>query len=697
MSLLSSRRRPWPYHARLGSILGPSSDRFGVMLIPSDQTGLMVARKQQMLDGVVPSDQEYGSAPVYRERTSVLRPTAGYGERVQSSFGDRRYYWGKNIQISGGLLGKGPLIHAVVPTTAAGGQVTKFIDAPNAAGATQQFILSGAIVYRRTDDTGAGQVVDRNGVSNAPLDAVVFQGGFSGAAASLYVAWSDGSLWERTPAAVWTQCALPSGFSTMRLEVVGTELWAADTVRSVVRKVTADPKVAGNWSGPYLIGDPSTKISALRQVSNQLCIFKEDGSVFTLNSDGSANDLFPTLASYPSVDNGLRAVAWMNSIWFKVGPSSYLLAMPGASLTPIGPGRLVENASPVRGDSCAFAGWGGYRAYSTIYNSDTNVSYLLSYGNWETKDSDEGRGQQVVLDDQWDGSMAEWPNRIATAMGVSGASGQERMYIGFNDGKWDWFKLVRSPFASVGPPLARDGIVEELAVIPEYTTDESYIVFPLHTAMFSADLKHTLGFSLFGPWMAPGDEVQLFYRLMASGGGPPLNPTASWIELGEFTANGQRIPAPANLVSHGLSLKMQLFNTNSADTPIIEIVAIHERVVPAFKRDLQMTVDARGFVTRLDGAIVRADADRIHRALLDFAAAPGSLAIELPDETINEVAFFGYQERLLPMQAGGGRGWGVEIQATQFRILTVYGIIRRLRGTRIGDLRGYKISALRTL
>jgi hypothetical protein len=30
------------------------------------------------------------------------------------------------------------------------------------------------------------------------------------------------------------------------------------------------------------------------------------------------------------------------------------------------------------------------------------------------------------------------------------------------------------------------------------------------------------------------------------------------------------------------------------------------------------------------------------------------MAIELPDETISEVALFGYQERLLPMQAGGG-------------------------------------------
>src|SRR5262245_33404032 len=100
----------------------------GFMLVPNEQ-GLMVGRKQQMLDQVVPSEQEYGSAPVYRERTSILRPTGGYGERVQSSYGDRRYYWGKNIQISGGLFGKGPLIHPVAPT-APNGAVSRFVDAP---------------------------------------------------------------------------------------------------------------------------------------------------------------------------------------------------------------------------------------------------------------------------------------------------------------------------------------------------------------------------------------------------------------------------------------------------------------------------------------------------------------------------------------------------------------------------------------
>src|SRR5215831_17373162 len=313
VSLLSSRRRPWPYHFRMGSILGSPLDRVGLMLVAQD-SGLLVGKKQQMLDTVVPSVQEYGSAPVYRERTFPLRPTGGYGERVQSSYGDTRYYWGTDIWISGGLFGKGPLIHPVMPSTAPNGAVNRIIDGYNTASNTlTMFSLSGTRVYRRNDDTNLGQLVDKDFTPATPLDVAVYQGGFAGAARSLYVACSDGTLWERTPAGTWASCALPAGFLPQRLEVVGTELWAADTTNCVLRKVTSDPKVAGNWSGPFFIGDPSVPITAIRQTGQTLVIFKQDGTLYTLNSDGSVNDLFPGIASTPNSDNGYRAQAWMGA------------------------------------------------------------------------------------------------------------------------------------------------------------------------------------------------------------------------------------------------------------------------------------------------------------------------------------------------------------------------------------------------
>ena len=679
MSLLSSRRRPWPYHMRMGSILGSPLDRLGYMLVPN-QDGLMVARKQQMLDSVVPSVQEYGSAPVYRERTFPARPTGGYGERVQSSYGDRRYYWGSDIQIDGGLFGKGPLVHNITPATPATGYIAKFVDVPY-GGPTNitQFILGGTKVYRRADDSNL-QPVDRDFGTFQLFDGVVFQGGFSGAAASLYVTNSSGTIWERTPVGTWTQCTMPAGFFPCFLEVVGSELWAADRDASIIRKVMADPKVATNWSGPYLIGNPSSKITALRQTNNSLHIFKDDGRIYTLNSDGSVNDLFPGIKTPPSMENARTVASWLGALWFRAGPSFYRLEVPGENLVPSGPGMLLDNGSPVRGDMQCFTGWGGYRAYGCVWNPTTATTYLLSYGNWEPKEGDEGT--TFNFDHQWDGSLAHWGSR-ATTMSISGASGNDRLYVGLADGTWSWIKLVRTPLA------ADSGA--------EFNLGPAEIIFPLHHAMFQADLKHWLGFSVFGPVMRQGDDVTLSYRIMASAGAPPTDSTGNWLTLGTFTSNGQRIDTPPNMVGNALSLKAGLSNTDPATTPVIEIVAYHERVVPAFKRDLNMTIDARGFQSRLDGAALRFDSDAMHQQMLDFAAVPGSLAIELPDETVNEVAVFGYSERMAPMQAGGGRSWGIDIQATQFRILTVYGIIKRLKGTRIGDLKGYTIGSLKAL
>jgi hypothetical protein len=680
MSLLSSRRRPYPFHMRLGSILGAPTDRVGLMLLPA-ANGILVGRKQQMLDAVVPSVQEYGSAPVYRERTFTAKPTGGYGERVQSSYGDKRYYWGMDVWVQGGLFGKGPLLHPIVPTTAAGGEVYKFIDGFGAANAPTQFILAGTKVYRRTDDTNAGQVVDRDFPGVQLQDGVIFQGGFAGAAKSLYVAFANGAMWERTPAGTWTNCVLPAGFLTHRLEVVGTELWAADVAASVVRNVKADPKVAANWSGPIFVGDPSVQISALRQTGNQLVIFKEDGSLFTLNSDGTTNDLFPGLTVPISPDNGRRVSAWLDSLWFRAGPAFYRLGMPGADLQPAGPGRMLDNASPVRGEVRTWVGWGGYQAYLTLWNAADNTTYLLTYGSWETRQKDDGA--DTIFDDQYDGALAHWTGKKATAMAVSAASGQDRLYVGFADGTWDWLKLVQQPLATGSGA--------------EFNLGPAEIVFPLHHAMFQADLKHWLGFSIFGPVMRVGDEAFLSYRIMASAGGPPTDPTGSWLPLGEFTSNGQRIEALPNMVGNALQLKVGLTNTNTTTTPVIDTLAIHERVVPAFKRDITGQIDGRAVISRLDGAAFRPNPDQVHKVMMDAAASPGSMAIELPDETVNEIAFFGYQERLLPLASGGGRGWVIDFEATQFRILTVYGIIRRLRGTRIGDLRGFTIASLRTL
>src|SRR5947209_932460 len=115
MPSVSSRRPPWPGELMLG----------GQRLMTVD--GSLVAKKTQSLENVAPTTQEYDSAPVYKERTFAFRPTRGMGERIQSSHTSRRYPFGLNVWVVGGLFGKGPLTHTITPAST--GSVRDFVNA----------------------------------------------------------------------------------------------------------------------------------------------------------------------------------------------------------------------------------------------------------------------------------------------------------------------------------------------------------------------------------------------------------------------------------------------------------------------------------------------------------------------------------------------------------------------------------------
>jgi hypothetical protein len=657
--------------------------RQGFMLVPG-QTGLLVGKKQTPLSPYFPPAQDYDSAPLYHERTFMFRPTGGMGESVQSSATDHRYHYAIDCWVTGGLIGKGPLVHPIVP--AASGLVRRFNEALNASGSLALFYLAGANVFVRGDDTNGGQTAVITRAGQTATDAQRFKGAYAGAVDALYVAWGDGVLQEYASGATAT-CALPAGFKANLLEIVGDELWAADTAACMIRKCTNDPKVAGSWSGPIQIGNPSIAITALRQTTNRLCIFKANGDVFTINGDGSDNDLFPGLQSTVDPDNARTAAAWQGSLWFRTGRAFWRLDMQGgATLSPEGPGRALSNLSDVKGPVQAFAGWNSQMAFGAVYNAANTTSYLLTYGNWEPSSGDSGTSYTFA--NQWDGAIAHWPGRRATALWVSNIPSDARLYVGFADGGYDWIKLV--PF-----PLTPDSGAE-------YTLGPSYIVTPLNHLMFQADNKQLIGASVFGPSFPQSATVQLAYRLRGSAGMPPSTPaTSDFIAWDNpFTFNGQRLDLGQSIASTAVEIKVSLDSADTATSPILEGVGLHERLVPAFKRDFTFTVDARDYVARYDGASVRQSGRSLRDTLLQAAAAPATIALEFPDETVQNVALFDYTEHMLPHVGQGGvagQGWGVEIQATQFGVIETLGVIGRTRGTHIGDLRGYQIKQTRFL
>jgi hypothetical protein len=661
----------------------------GMMLLPQ-QGGILVGKKQTIIESVLPVNQEYDSAPIGSERTFIFRPQAGMGERQQSSGTDHRYHYAIDCWVLGGLFGKGPLLHPLVPP--ANGPVRQFIDGLDAGTprAPALYLLAGENVDLRHDDTSAGHTVVINRPGAIAQSAVRFESLGTTPVDAVYVAWSDGALTQIGPTTA--ACVLPAGFSANYVEKIGRELWAADAVRSVVRSTNNDPTVAGSWSGPIQIGDPTVPITCLRAAGGKLWILKANGDVFSVNTDGTDNDWFPS-ENVPLDDtNGRTATAWLGALWFRAGPTFYRMDST-PSLTPIGPERNLQNASEVQGPVQAFAGWGAHLAFCGIYNPTTATesgqptSYLLTYGNWEPQATTQPSGPSLSFVDQYDGCIAHWSGRKLTALYITAATDPPRLCCGFEDGGYDWIKLVPNP-------LTRGSGAE-------FTLGPSRMVAPIFTDMFDANRKQFVAFSAFGPLINWGDNVVGNYRLRGPTGAPGPMGSPDWhVVSPPMSQNGMRVDLPTNIAAIAGEFAFDLNNLSSDETPVLEGLGFHSRVVPDFRYDWTATIDARDYVARKDGASVRQNGRRIRDVLVKISGQPMLATVELPDETIEGLAFVQYQERLLPhdgQTARFGQQWAIDVQLTQFSSQSAIGIIGRLRGNPIGSLRGFTISALRTM
>jgi len=663
----------------------PASAAVGAMLVPQ-QNGLLIGKQQQIVAvNTAPQSFQYDSAPLYKERTFVFRPLMGYGERIQSSMGDQRYHWAMDCWVIGGQVGKGPLLHALSPPTT--GSIRQFIDGPVGSGQVGLFVLAGANILHRTSDANAGQVVDHTRAGHVATSAVRFMAAGTTPVDALYVAWDDGVLEQRSGAGTWVTCTMPSPFAPNFLETVGPSMIAAQASTCVVRTCQNDPTVAGSWSGPIVVGNADIPITAIRQAANKTAIFKSDGSIWTINADGSVNDQFPGLRVPIDATNAQTAVAWQNSLWFRIGPTFYSMTMPDLSITPIGPERALNNASEVRGPVQAFAGWAAQQAFGLIYNPGLGNTYLITYGDWEPN-AQESSSPAFQFQQQWDGCIAHWTSLRGTALYVSGAAVDPRLWIGFADGTYAYIKLVANP-------LGRNSGAE-------FNLGPASIVLPLHHAMFQADTKGWTGFSAFGPNLTQADHVDIAVRVAGSTGLPgtmDTDPLGELISIGSIYGNGLRIDAPPNISGYAIQVEVSLVNDDSTRTPVIEGIGIHERVIPRFRRDFSGTINASDWAARRDGAAMRQNGTRIHQMVMQLAASPNLAVLELPDETVDTLAFFDYTDRQAVRTGqnnhGGSNDWFIDFAAAQFTITEVTGIWKRIRGTKIGDLRGYQIQAMK--
>jgi len=664
---LLSRRKPWPYHFSLNGV--------GCVLVPSPQSGLMVESQAVTGDEVTPTAFDYGAYSPFVEKPYVFgRLVGGMGEAVQRSATPVRYKRAKNADLSiGGIARLGPYFAPEVLSAPAVTQMTQFL-----AAASTWWAFRGRYVFKRT--APAAWALDSDFGSLAYVNQATTYAPVGGSFGQIYAAsgGSGSGLWNWNGVSTWTQCTLPVGMNAQWVERNQAELWIADAT-NVIRKTTGDPLTgAGAWGGPIYVGDASAPITGLKSLHGQIFVFKTDG-VYSVNTDGSVNDLFPEFRlTGTRSTNGSATAIWRDRLWFRFGDGYYYLTGGSvAAYTPIGPERLLEQTG-VRGVPVAFVGHGAWFGYLALYDALANVSYLLKYGTWVPSD-DGGAVPGYQFAEVWHGSVKEWTGKQVTTLGVEGPvvvapnlRPNPWLWVGFADGTIEY-----TPLPVLSPDPAGDAACQ-------FTTEEAYVDWPDHHAMAQADVKHFRTFVGQGPRLDAQNYAAVSYRTDPNAALAPLAQT--------LTATGLRASTPAaGVTGTTLQVREYLVGTRTT-TPQVESVTLLEQVRPAMLLKSEVVVRAARNLARRDGLVDRRTGEKIRAALqavVDGSKAPGAGPVTaiFPDETSQQIDAVDYAAVLAPN--GHGLSWDVRLKLVQFVSNTTYGTWSRVAGHTWGDLAAY--------
>lgn len=628
-----SRQRPFPWDGELD--LGDGSGWHGLMFVPG-QDGLLVGRQVQSLGRIVPSTYSYANQDPAIEATFTFgNLIGGMGEAVQQSgLAPTRYRFALGVDASiGGKPRLGPLFvpEALPAPIGVVADVQQFVVGPGES-TDALFCLRGQGVYIRIG--GAWTLSKDFGAFNYPQQAVVFQG--TAGNRRLWVSTALGELWG-FGGATWTKATLPGYVAAQFVERVGRELFIGSN--STVANCTADP--LATWNGAIQVGDHGSRITYLKSINDEILIFKEDG-VYSLNPDGSDNELFSELRAHPLLTNGQHATVWKDRVYFRHGSEFYRMDA-AATLEPIGPERLVDLDPTIQGASVSAAGWADWFLWHSTYRAVDNTSFLLKFGTWTNTDAP----ISVAFQEAWHGAVASWVGKAISRLDVIHLDGESMLWAGFVDG------------------------TIEMAVLPTLSPDPSSnascrfvpsgsIYWPRHHAGYAVTQKSWHAFSVFARGLVPGVTVEQFYL-------PPGGVT--YVSAGVFTASGQRIELPNTLADLSLDTYTVLQSTQSTLTPILDGVGLSESIrphAPTQRLSWTFSVAARTNIPRRDGVVSRMSPVTIRNLLRLAAEQPGMARWRFPEEIVTG-SLVTYGESLANADHRKGYEWTIPVELVGFK------------------------------
>lgn len=666
--------------------------------------------------------QEEQTSDIYRERSySWRKMSLGYGDFTQQSNGaPARYFYASNAWHAGAMRGLGPRLRQL-SLAAAEGEVAGFAEAIHVTGGapvTRLFAVAGRYVRRWEGETGAEQALSLDlGAGVVGRSWTRWTAGGPGQQDALYLTDSTapiGHLW-RYQGGAWTDLTAAGAPPAAFVLATGPELWRVcgtvdqPDVPFAVSKCEGNPLVPANWTAPIEVGDASVPVTGLAELQMRLFIHKADATVWALQGGadtGTARNLTPDLRESRDPENGKRPAAWLGALYFRAGDT--LWRFTGTAAERIGPERLVDNTSPVRGPVGAFCGFGAWYGLGAVHNATTQTSYLVQYGNWVPAEETSPAGGAHQFVPAWDGSLCDVPGKRVTALhvtthesvvGAPPTGGNPLLLVGFHDGTYGWLRLPRdgpSPFtpdAHLGPA--------------DYTDQPAFLRHPRHSLMAPGDVKAYLSFAASGPVLDEARYVTAEYRV------DPVGREAPWTALpGRLTQTGARELFPEDTTGRVIDVRERYHalrpgadggeiswaEFDATPTPVVATLTLREQLRPAFRFEYAFQVLAHDRVARRDGASDRKTAAQIRNLLVDAGQDPGHVTLTLPDETRSRFAMIEFQETVPPDGRLRRRGvaWELGVSAVAYQTRSIYGIFDRLEATTFGDLEAATFADLET-
>jgi hypothetical protein len=579
----------------------------------------LVSSKTQDIAQVAPPDFSYGGTSPASDREEPYESLVlGMGTKIQEKWQDGRYYAAQGVDLSVWPWCKGPELTLFSPPS----RDATAVNATFFEIGTTLYLAQGRYVNRRDADATWTQVLDTGGAQI--LGAVVFTSNFDGVQRA-FLAIAGQPARYSSDGTTWTAMAT---FTALAFAVIGREFWWADDVNRLRKCDTnADPTVEGNYTSLiFRAGDKSAPINSLAvSAAGTLLIFKTDG-VYTLDGAGEDHQLFPFLRFARDGTNGRWWGQFENSLYVTYG-QQLLRINADLSLEEIGPEKLVNNDSAVRGVVTAFAAVGTMFAYAAVFNRDTLTGYLMKFGSWISQSTFTSSSNiEPIHVDAWHGSLAApLASRSYQALFVSSigaASNHTRTYFALSDGSVGWMAnpCVPNPAACTAY---------------HFTVGDDFVDLPLWHGGYHASRKSIRHAAVTGT-LDTSNYVTLEYK---------LDPAAtSWTALaGRFDEwYLEQIAFPTDTATVLAAFRVHLVNTVNTKSPLVSAFSIGHALRPQRFMTLQLQVLCSDGLVRRDGVPLRIGRTEIKRVVEAAVDTAGAVTCTLPDETVQDLSFTDY-------------------------------------------------------